>query len=107
MLKSLCRLIAMIALALALITAVLDITRSIADSTLIMTPLGLDWFNLSPATLNMAQASIQRYLHPLLWDPIIQTILLAPSWAVFFCVWLVFTLAGRRPQTRWLDRYET
>lgn len=106
MLKPLLRLLALFALAMALITAVLDITRSIADSALIMTPLGVDWFNLSPATLNVSQATIQRYVHPILWDPVIQTILLAPSWFVFGVIWLLLSLLGRNRKSRWRSRYE-
>jgi hypothetical protein len=104
MFKSICRILALVALSLALIAAVLDITRSIADSALIMTPLGVDWFNLSPATLNISQATIQRYVSPFLWDPVIQTILLSPTWFVFGVLWLVFALLGRQPKKSWQDR---
>jgi hypothetical protein len=97
--------LALFALALALITAVLDITRSIADSTLVMTPLGVDWFNFSPATLNASQATIQNYVHPIVWDPVIQTILLAPSWFVFSIIWLILTLLGKNRKSRWEGRY--
>lgn len=105
MLKPILRLLALFALAMALITAVLDITRSIADSTLVMTPLGLDWFNLSSTSLNTAQAAVKNYVHPFLWDPVIQTILLAPSWFVFSALWLVLTLLGRNRKSRWEGRY--
>ncbi|MCB1384713.1 MAG: hypothetical protein KDJ80_02135 [Nitratireductor sp.] len=105
MLKSICRIIALFALAMALVTAVLDITRSLADSTLVLTPLGLDWFNLSPSTLNLAQATVQRYVHPVIWDPVIQTVLLAPSWMVFGLLWFLFSLAGRQRRPRLQDRF--
>ncbi len=105
MLKPVLRILALFALAMALITAVLDITRSIADSTLVLTPLGLDWFNLSPASLQTASVTIQGYVHPFLWDPVIQTILLAPSWFVFSVLWLILTLLGRNRKSRWEGRY--
>ena len=105
MLKPVLRIMALFALAMALITAVLDITRSIADSTLVMTPLGVNWFQLSPATLQAASATIQNYVHPFLWDPVIQTILLAPSWFVFSVLWLILTLLGRNRKSRWEGRY--
>ncbi len=104
MFKSILRILALFALAMALITAVLDMTRSIADSSVIMTPLGVDWFNLSPSTLNLAQATVQRYVHPYLWDPVIQTILQAPSWFVFGVLWFLLALAGRRRKRSWQDR---
>ncbi len=105
MLKPILRILALFALATSLITAVLDITRSIADSTLVMTPLGLDWFNISPTTLNASQDTIKNYVHPILWDPVIQTILLAPSWFVFSVLWLILTLLGRNRRSRWEGRY--
>ena len=33
--------------------------------------LGQLWYNLSPSSLNLVQAVVQRYIHPFLWDPII------------------------------------
>lgn len=39
-------------------------------------------FQLFPETLNLAQAVIQRYLTPWLWDPAIQTVLTWPAWPV-------------------------
>src|SRR5579872_5047239 len=38
------------------------------------------WFNLDHASLNLAQAVIQRYVAAWLWDPVIETVLL--WWAV-------------------------
>lgn len=97
--------IAFLFLVLAVITGVLDITRSIADSSLIMTALGQDWFNFSPSSLNLSQALVQRYVHPSIWDPGIQTILLAPSWLVFGVLAMVFALFGRRKKQKWQDQY--
>ena len=40
------------------------------------------WFNISPDTLNLSQAVIQRYVHPSVWDPIIIWILSQSAWLV-------------------------
>ncbi|MEE8123761.1 MAG: hypothetical protein V3T93_06630 [Alphaproteobacteria bacterium] len=40
------------------------------------------WFEIDRASLNLSQAVIQRYVHPFLWDPVIQTVLRTPAWAV-------------------------
>lgn len=40
------------------------------------------WFRIDAASLNLAQAVIQRYLLPVLWDPVIQTVLMWPVWLV-------------------------
>jgi hypothetical protein len=50
--------------------------------------LGQLWFDLSPSSLNLVQAVVQRYIHPFLWDPIIVSVLLC--WA--FAVLMVFGL---------------
>ena len=105
MFKFIFKLLALVFLILAAITAVLDITRSIADSTLVMTALGQDWYNYSGSTLNFSQAIVQRYLHPSIWDPGIQKILLAPSWLVFGVLALLFGLLGRRRKKNWQDQY--
>jgi len=45
--------------------------------------LGELWYKIHAASLNGAQAGIQRYISPFLWEPVITTILLWPGWAVF------------------------
>ena len=40
------------------------------------------WFDLSPNTLNLMQAVVQRYLWPSLWDPTIIAVLKLPAVAV-------------------------
>ena len=105
LLKLVFRVLALMALAMALITAVLDITRSIADSVLVVTPLGLDWFRVSPGTLQFSQGFVRQYIHPLVWDPVIRTLLMMPSWVVFAGLWLVFTMAGRDRHKAFRDRF--
>ncbi|MFB9353772.1 hypothetical protein [Sneathiella chinensis] len=45
--------------------------------------LGQLWFMIDSSSLNLLQAVVQRYLHPVLWDPVILSVLLLPAWAVF------------------------
>ena len=105
MFKFIFRLLALVFLGVAAITAILDITRSIADSTIVFTPLGLDWYTYSRSTLGLLQTGIQRQLHPAIWDPGIQTILQVPTWLVFGVLALVFGLLGRRKKQKWQDQY--
>ncbi len=105
MFKFLFKAMALLFLAVAVITGILDITRSIADSTIIMTPLGQDWFNISPSTLNFSQAIVQRFVHPAIWDPGIQTILQWPTWLVAGILALFFGFIGRRKKQKWQDQY--
>lgn len=58
-------------------------------------------FQLFPESLNLAQAVIQRFLTPWLWDPMIQTILTWPAWPVLGGIGVAFfALARRRRQRR-------
>ncbi len=46
-------------------------------------PVGKLWFIIDPPSLNLAQAVVERYLLPALWDPIILFLLQRPAWLVF------------------------
>lgn len=80
--------------AIGLVALVVDATKSIAVSAWTTTPLGLLWFDLAPESLNASQAAIQRYLSPYLWDPVIQSILLLPLWAIFAPLGLIMLWYG-------------
>jgi hypothetical protein len=45
-------------------------------------PAGQVWFDIHVASLNLMQAVVQRFLHPLLWDPVIATMLQWPAWSL-------------------------
>lgn len=97
--RFLLRAISLLALIVAVISAVVDAIRSLAASEIVITPLGAAWYSFSPDTLNLAQALIQRNVHPYIWDPIVQWILLQPTWGVFLTLSLIFYLiAWRRPR---------
>ncbi|EKF19965.1 hypothetical protein [Nitratireductor pacificus] len=95
MFRWLFRVLAMVALAVAVIMAVIDATRSIAASALTFTPLGESWYSVSPDTLNLSQAVVQRYTSPVLWDPVAIFILTLPGWLVFAALSLLFYAIGR------------
>jgi hypothetical protein len=75
-----------------------DGARTIAANELLLSQLGQVWYDLDHASLNGAQAMVQRYLHPYLWDPIIQTILKWPTFAVALVLSLIFVIIGRPRQ---------
>jgi hypothetical protein len=105
MFKLLFKLLALVFLLLALGTGIIDITRSIADSVITITPLGEYLGHYFRPTLNLSQALVQRYIHPAVWDPVIQWILLAPTWLVCGVLALIFGFFGRRVKKRWQDQY--
>jgi hypothetical protein len=61
-----------------------DLYASINSGQLKLIALGELWYHIHAPSLNTAQAVIQRYLVPVIWDPVIVYILLAPGWSVFF-----------------------
>lgn len=100
MLRLLFRVLATFALAITVILAVIDATRSIAASALTFTSLGESWFSMAPASLNLTQAAVQRYTLPVLWDPVAILVLGLPGWLVFAALALALHAIGRRRKPR-------
>lgn len=100
MLRFLFRLMATFALAIAVIMAVLDVTRTIAASSLVLTPLGASWVSASPGTLDALQTFLIEKAHPLVWNPVAITILDQPGFAVFGIIALILHAIGRRSERR-------
>ncbi len=100
MFRFLFRLMATFALAVAVIMAVRDGTRTIAASRLTLTPLGASWASVSPASLERVQAFVVDNAHPLVWNPVMTFILAQPGFAVFGVLALLFYAIGHRPERR-------
>ena len=94
------RVIGLWLVAVGVVAAAIDGTKTIAASKLMLTPLGYHWFQLAPQSLNGAQAGIQRNVSPLLWDPVIQSILLLPTWLVAGLLGALFVWLGSRRRRR-------
>jgi hypothetical protein len=62
--------------------------------------LGELWYRLAPESLNIAQAGIQRGVHPLLWDPVITSLLLLPASLVPAVPGLALVILCRRRTRR-------
>ena len=63
-------------------------------------PAGQFWYDLSPSSLNITQAVIQRYTVPEIWDPFIVSILALPAWLVFLIPGVLLLLLGKVLQNR-------
>jgi uncharacterized membrane protein YdfJ with MMPL/SSD domain len=100
MIRFLFRFLATIALAVAVIMAVLDATRTVAAGDWVMTSLGTSWLTVSPSTLESAQKAVETWLHPAFWDPVALFVLKSPGFIVFAVVAFLLYAAGRRPQRR-------
>ncbi len=100
MFRFLFRLLSVFALAVAVVMAVIDATRSIAASAWVMTPLSQSWESLSPDTYAAAGEFLRDTMMPEAWDPVALTVLGLPGFAVFAAVALLFYIVGRRPERR-------
>jgi hypothetical protein len=87
-------------LALALIAFGAEVIGSLSAGHYRILTLGEVWFSLSPGSLNLTQAVIQRYLFAALWDPVIVTVLLGPAWALPLLISLLSFIAGPRRRRR-------
>ena len=106
MLKAIFRAVSLVCLAVALVAAVLDLTRSIADSSLVLTPFYVDWARFSPASLDLTRRFLEQYAHPFAWDPVFVTLLTAPTWVIFAVFAVLFGMAARRRPRRWQENFE-
>ncbi len=91
------RLFAILALAGAVVMAVLDATRTVANGALVFTPLGESWSASFPGSL----ISVQKFLENQalwLWDPALVTALRLPGFVVLALLAFVFYAIGHKPQ---------
>lgn len=100
------RVLATLCLAVAVVMAVVDATRSIAASAIELTPLQTSWLAVSPKTLATLQQAITTNLPAYAWDPVTVGVLRMPGFAVFLALALILYAIGRRPQAR-IGRFAT
>ncbi|MCB1462775.1 MAG: hypothetical protein KDJ90_10215 [Nitratireductor sp.] len=105
MLRAIFRAISLVCLATALVAGVLDITRSIADSRIVLTPLHVDWARFGESSLASLKAIVEQSLHPLVWDPALVTLLKSPTWAIFGILSVLFGLLARRRRRPWQENF--
>ena len=80
----------------AMVVAARDIVQLYETGSYDAMVVGVLWSELHRSSLGLAQAVIQRYLHPALWDPAIVWMLLRPAWLVFAVPGLVLSILCRR-----------
>ena len=68
---------------------------------------GQVWYHLHPASLNLTQAVVQRYIHPRLWDDVLLPLLQWPAYRVLSLVFLgpfvvgaVFLVVFKKPEKK-------
>ena len=58
------------------------------------------WFRLSPGSLNLVQAIVQRHILPALWDDLLRPFLLLPAWLVLGLPGLLIVVLRRKRRRR-------
>ena len=89
------RFLGLLVLAVAFVALVVDGTRSIAANRVDILPLGRACTLLAPDAFQKIRIAIEGHL-PLLWDPILVTLLLLPSWVVLGGTGMVLLALTRR-----------
>lgn len=83
-------------LAAAFIFLIYDGTKSIAAGTAIMKPFGETWNDIHSNSLQLLQPAIERHVAVWLWDPVILSVLTAPTWLVLGVLGILLILLGRK-----------
>jgi len=84
-------------LLLAMVSAVIDSTKSLGGGgTWVATPMLDEWAALAPESLAAFKAAVEAYTSPYVWDPVLTTIMHAPTWAVFGVLGIGFYWLGQK-----------
>jgi hypothetical protein len=84
-------------LLLAMVAAVVDATKSLAGGgTWVVTPMGEQWQALNADSLAATKTWIEAKAGPFLWDPVMTTILHAPTWVVFGILGVLLYWLGQK-----------
>jgi hypothetical protein len=96
----LCRLVGWLFVGIALMAGGAEILAFLETDAYRGIAVGELWYKIDVGSLNLAQAAVQRYVHPAAWDPVIVTVLQWHAWIVFGVTGLVLVLACRRGEPR-------
>ena len=84
-------------LLLAMVAAVVDATKSLAGGgAWVVTPMGEQWRQLAPEMLQASRQWIINTAGGWLWDPVILSILAAPTWVVFGILGVLLYWLGQK-----------
>jgi hypothetical protein len=96
MIRFLFRMLGLLFLAAAFVFLVYDGTKSIAANAIVYIKLSEFWTLVHAASLAQLEPYIKQHAMPSLWDPVMVTILDAPTFVVFGIIGAVLLLLGRR-----------
>jgi hypothetical protein len=96
MIRFILRFLGLWILAAAFVFLVYDGTKSIAAGMVLTKPFGETWNDINSNSLLLLQPAIERHVAVWLWDPVILSILTAPTWLVLGVIGIVLILLGRK-----------
>ena len=105
MLSFIVRMIGLIALAIAVVSAVLDLTRSVAAGEAVVTPFGASWTAMSPSSHALAREAVGGSLGEGVWDGPVTWLLALPTWGLFGLLALFLLWLGRRRRASLQSRF--
>jgi hypothetical protein len=84
-------------LLLAMVAAVIDATKSLAGGgAWVVTPMGEQWRSLNADSLAATKAWIVVNAGSFVWDPVMTSILQAPTWVVFGILGVLLYWLGQK-----------
>lgn len=96
MIKGLFRIFAFLLLAAGFVAVVMDGARTMANGTLDYAKFGGTTFLLLGERFLLLQPAVERHLHPLLWDPVLLSLLVLPTSVVLLVLGFACYRIGRR-----------
>ncbi|MGH6846040.1 MAG: hypothetical protein ACREC0_00980 [Methylocella sp.] len=100
MFRLLLRFLGLCLLATAFVALLGDVTRSIVGRRLYVTPLGERLMALAPGKLALAQAFVERHVHPFIWDPVLVDLMRLPVWLAVGAIGCLAIWLGGKPAPR-------
>src|SRR5271165_2659607 len=96
MLRFLMRFIGLICLALAFVLVVYDGMKSIVGNRLLLTSAQTLWELVNAASLAKLRPLLEPFAGGILWDPVMVSILSAPSWSLLGGFGILLLVLGRK-----------
>ena len=96
MIRFLFRFIGLFCLAAAFILVIYDGTKSIAANKLFLTSARTLWELINAGSLARLKPALEPYVGGILWDPVMVSILAAPSWSLLGGFGILLLLLGRK-----------
>lgn len=94
------RIIGYLLLFLAIAALGAEILMSVQAGEWVSLAVGDVWAQIDRESIGLVQVGLERYVHPYLFDPILLTVLLWPSWLVAGVPALLILLLARRRRQR-------